>query len=410
MDCNGFGKMDASDKLKFLRQKGACFKCLTVARHTAKTCKSKVRCGILTNGVQCTADHHPSLHDVFGNLWQTVSPRAVNNLTSREGLLLMIGSVYCKGENLTTLYDSGSNISLIRTDCAKRLGLHGREVILNITKVGNQKETLNSYMYDVPLVDLAGNAWCVSACGIDEVTAPVEEVNHQTLVRHFPRLAGSHFWRPHGTIDLLVGIDHCGLLPQVVETNGNLQLMENSFGYVLRGSHPSLGVANMSTLTHVRINHVSVKDYQYIEPVIKSRTKEDLEYFFSIESLGISCSPKCSGCKCGNCAHGNKDFSLKEEREMELITKGLQYDEDSKQWTVCYPWVKDPLNLPNNVSSAIARLNASEKKLLKLGKNYCEAYQAQIDDMVKRGVARKLSRGEITRYKDQSSIYRMQGC
>lgn len=400
VECNGFSRMNALDKFRLLRQKGVCFKCLTVAYHTAKTCKSKVKCGILTNGSRCNADHHPSLHDMFGSLWRTAPPEAVSNSASREGLLLMIGSVYCRGEHLVTLYDSGSNISLIRTDCAKRLGLHGREVVLDITKVGNQKETVKSHMYDVPLEDLEGNTWCISACGIDEVTAPVKEVNHQLLVQHFPRLAGSHFWRPHGNIDLLIGIDHCGLLPQVVETVGNLQLMQNSFGYVLRGSHPSLGAANMSALTSVQINHANVKDYQYIEPVAKSRTKDDLEYFFSIERLGISCSPKCSGCKCGNCAYGNKDYSLKEEREMELIKKGLQYDDESKQWTVCYPWVKDPSNLPNNVSSAIARLNASEKKLLKLGKNFCEAYQAQIDDMVKRGVARKLSWREITQYRD----------
>lgn len=198
-----------------------------------------------------------------------------------------------------------------------------------MTKVGNQRETINSYMYDVPLVDLNGKVWCISACGIDEATSPVGKVNCQTLVQHFPRLAGSHFWRPHGAIELLIGIDHCSLLPQVIESTENLQLMQNS-----------LGVTNLSTHTRVRINHVNVKEYQYIESVINSRTKDDLENFFSIGSLGISCSPICSGCKCGNCVPEKKDFSLREEHEMELIMKGLQHDDDAKQWTVCYPWVK----------------------------------------------------------------------
>lgn len=135
-------------------------------------------------------------------------------------------------------------------------------------------------MYDIPLVDLNRKIWCISACGIDEVTSPVGKVNCQTLVQHFPRLAGSHFWRPHGAIDLLIGIDHCSLLPQVIESTENLQLMQNSFGYVLRRSHSSLGVTNLSTYTRVRINHVNVKEYQYIEPVVNSRTKDDLENFF----------------------------------------------------------------------------------------------------------------------------------
>ena len=77
----------------------------------------------------------------------------------------MIESVYCKGEHLTTLYDSDSNISLICSDCAKRLGLHGRKVTLDITKVRNQKETVNSHMYDVPLwtwMEILGVYRCVA--------------------------------------------------------------------------------------------------------------------------------------------------------------------------------------------------------------------------------------------------------
>ena len=45
---------------------------------------------------------------------------------------------------------------------------------------------------------------------------------------------------------------------------------------------------------------------------------------FSCESLGIQCeTPRYGECKCGRCPLGGKDYSLKIERELILIKKGL---------------------------------------------------------------------------------------
>lgn len=68
------------------------------------------------------------------------------------------------------------------------------------------------------------------------------------------------------------------------------------------------------------------------------------------------------------------------------------------RWTAAYPWIKPPETLPNNISVSLARLRSTEKRLAKRGSDYAKAYSDQIQDMVSRGVARKLTNEEITNY------------
>jgi len=69
-----------------------------------------------------------------------------------------------------------------------------------------------------------------------------------------------------------------------------------------------------------------------------------------------------------------------------------------KKITVTYPWISYPCNLPNSYISALALLRSTETRLLKLGSDYTNEYCAQINDMVSRGVARKLSTDDLEKY------------
>ena len=83
---------------------------------------------------------------------------------------------------------------------------------------------------------------------------------------------------------------------------------------------------------------------------------------------------------------------------MKLILKGLEYKEEEQVWIVHYPWIKDPYQLPNNFGIALMKLKGTERRLKKLGKTRSEEYHQQIVDMLKRGVARKLARGEVDQW------------
>ena len=66
------------------------------------------------------------------------------------------------------------------------------------------------------------------------------------------------------------------------------------------------------------------------------------------DSLGVECTPRCGSCKCGKCHTGGSNMTIKEEREYELIEKGLTYLPDQERWTAKLPWIKDPFLLSNN--------------------------------------------------------------
>ena len=113
-----------------------------------------------------------------------------------------------------------------------------------------------------------------------------------------------------------------------------------------------------------------------------------------IEQMGISVKPKCGNCKCGECIVEGKECSLQELRETKMIEDGLTFNKERKKWTIKYPWIKSPTNLPNNYVAAYARLKSTERRLSKLGTEYAKKYSEQVYDMVERKVAAPITQWE----------------
>ena len=90
-------------------------------------------------------------------------------------------------------------------------------------------------------------------------------------------------------------------------------------------------------------------------------------------------------------------MTLKEEKEYHLIDGNMKYIQEEKKWEAGYPWIKDPYDLPDNKCAALAKLKSTEKRLLK-DKNCAQIYQQQIDDMISRGVARKVNSEKLSEY------------
>ena len=86
---------------------------------------------------------------------------------------------------------------------------------------------------------------------------------------------------------------------------------------------------------------------------------------------------------------------MKEEHELQLIENGLVRHSD--HWEATYPWIKKPSSLKDNRCVAEAMLKSTEKRLLK-DKQRAETYQEQIDDMLLRNVAIKLSEEQLRDY------------
>ena len=205
--------------------------CLKSADHLAGNCKGSA-CNVTYQGTVCGKFHHPLIHSLFPTSLPSV--RASNNFIDRQGVLLAIKEVRSGARLLSTLFDSGSNITMITHDAAGKLGLRGQSVSISVTKAGNKVEHLDSKVYIVPLLDEAGRECMIEACGIEEISSNLNKTDMSEIAKLF----GVQPWqiaRPEGKIELLIRSDYCDLLPKVVKTNGNLQLLQGDLGFCVRG-------------------------------------------------------------------------------------------------------------------------------------------------------------------------------
>ena len=106
-----------------------------------------------------------------------------------------------------------------------------------------------------------------------------------------------------------------------------------------------------------------------------------MDTFFEIESLGVTCEPKCGGCRCGRCQLGGKNMTMKDEMEYQMIDQGLKFNEERGRWVAKYPWIRPPDELPDNRKVALAILRSLERRL-KRNEALATLYSQQMDEMV----------------------------
>ena len=435
-DCRDFCSLLPSKKVETIQKNQMCYCCLEVG-HKSIDCKNRRRCNI--DG--CIKNHHNSLHQ---GMIEGVNYHAMGNArNSRGNCLLQIMSikpVHRSVRSLTVFSDGGATISLITFKKAALLRLNGTEVVVTVTKVGGKRERMTSCQYSLPLLDKKGNVVEFQVYGIDQISEEVKIVEFEDVIHLFTNLRESEVKRPVGEVDVLIGFEYAGFHPVREQSADHLLLMSNRFGKCIGGSHKMLYEGTRKVVQHVVIHHcqrVNVEQFYKIEGMgverstkcsrhdydntldiirlnhVKGVTVEDfydntldiirlnhvkgvtVEDFYSMEAMGVDSNPKCGSCKCGRCPIGGKNYTLKEERELRLIEGGLQHVGD--HWIAKYPWRRNPSDLPDNRSFAVTMLKSLERRLLK-NPDHAKVYQLQIEDMISRDVARKLTRRQAEEY------------
>ena len=314
--CNVFINMTLIDKQDAVRKAGACFNCLQQSGHIARDCNMPNQCDVFVGAGICGKRHHSLLHKT-----DTATPTAsraatVHNAhTEDQPVLLAMSTATSNDKHVTILWDSGSDVSLITHKAAARLDTRGRDVDVSIVGVGNNAVVLKSKEYSIPLVDLEGKLHNICAFGMDEITSSVRHICMEQIAARFPNIKTTDISRPEGGVDMLIGVDHCAILPTVVDTVENIQLLKGPFGYYVRGSLCETGSSGKREYENKRIllNHVNVTSrINTIRVETPAAISASLENFFKVESLGTCCTPKCGGCRCGKCPRGMGDYTLKE--------------------------------------------------------------------------------------------------
>ena len=151
---------------------------------------------------------------------------------------------------MSTFFDSGSNVNLIRESFAKKAGLKGQPVLQSLFTTGGQEQEWRTKAYHIPLVDRGGKVHKVMAYSIGIITSPTEDVDLRPALKEFPELKKDYIKiaRPTGDVDFLLGIQDAHLHPYLAKPGkhckGKLRLLTSRFGsgYLLDGSHPEIKV------------------------------------------------------------------------------------------------------------------------------------------------------------------------
>ena len=404
-DCQVFIAKTPEERVALASRHRVCWCCLD-AGHTKGRCYNKTICGI--DG--CTKFHHQALHTSDGNNnnGQVMTPpnplaqpaaalpvplqvpdgddiqqnHVSNQERGQQHCLLQLMKIKAGNPNLSVnvLWDSGATISMITFKKAKQLGISGSPAQISIVKVGGKKETINSKVFQIPLYDSENNIEIFKAYGIEKISSSIQCTNVNDFSKIL-KIDNDKIRRPTtGEIDMLIGYEYAGFHPQKIRSENHLLLLKNKFGYCVGGSQVTLEEKTNLLIQAAEVCHADVK----------------LDDFYEAESLGITCNPRCGSCKCGECAIGGKQYTIQEERELAVIENGLSLHDN--KWIAKYPWKRDPRELPNNYPVALAVLRSTERRLLKDNEK-AKLYDDQIQDMLVRGVARKLSKEEERNYR-----------
>ena len=252
---------------------------------------------------------------------------------------------------------------------------------MQVKVVGGKVIVIESEEYTIQLHDEKGCQVQIIVYGIKEISTAARGVDERKIATLFPYIEEKRTRYPkEGNIDILIGYQYAAFHPQRIDNNEHLLLLENRFGYAVGGSHTVFqGYCNSTNLVrHATVLHI------YAE----------LDTLNTMDGLGVTCIPKCGSCKCGTCHPGGKAMSIKEEEELKLIESKIVFQPEKGRFCAGCPWIRDPKELPRNDKYAKAMLRSTEKRLHR-DRDYANSYQRQLEDMVERGAARKVSEEEF---------------
>ena len=452
--CDSFKNLSPNERANLVQTAGGCALCLDwTGSHQRDKCSTKLgrkqiplsNCSVLdTNtNAKCGKKHHTMLHGTtnqFCNLVRSCRvagppaldppPNQEDLLAARADVMLQLQWVSVKTIQLPTtvqcltFWDNGATIALVRESFATRLGLRGTQCSQWIQTAGRQFEKWDTTAYFISLVDRQGNVHKIVAYSITVITSSVEAVQVDGLVHHFSKIGvpGQSLARPHGEVDLLVGLQYAALHPRCISVVGQLRLLTSQFGsgYLLDGHHPALPSAPVyvNSTAHKYCHSIEVLSSSEVykvnlikgskvtskhTPMFLGEEDEDIMPFkagnkkmdfLEAEQLGTYLPKRCSPCQsCPRCSIRGQKMSRRDQAQLKAIEDGIEFDRVKKKCTANYPYIRDPTVLTDNYEQARKIQAGIESQIIRKGQ--LEKYNEQLEDAVKRGLIVKLSQQDL---------------
>ena len=360
---------------------------------------AKFLCGI--GG--CIKHHHKTLHGGTTPFVAKINSTNINDQgMSGADVLLLVQAVDTATGNVTVFYDNGSTCCLITFAAAKRLNLIGEPMIIEIKTVNGIK-TLPSFAYHITLMDNEGNSYTLTVFGVANISNHRNAVDISCVKGEFS--ANIHnIWdlidQPSGEIELLIGMNECGLHPTDLEIRGNLKVMSSRFGsgFLLGGSHLSL--RGQPTVWNEDVSYIRLASISNNTSVVSmdanrvSLSVKPSHEFFEADIMGVEPPRRCGNCrKCKECTFIGQQCSQEEQYQYQVIESKIHYVEGENCFQVEYPFLDDPKILSENRGQVIKIAQREERKLEKEG--LLQHFNEEFDKMLAYGAVVELSEEDM---------------
>ena len=326
--CFQYKKMTVEDRVKLVKSKGLCFKCLGRSHRIDKCPEPDRKCS--EDG--CSKTHHPTLHGGFGMDQKQVKNHSAAGNHDKIGFGLIWAEVkgtsgrWIKAE---VMLDNGSDTTLVSDEFCKKAGLKKwNKQMVTVNGAGGSKSEMQTAQVRM-IFKTCDGLMEANGYSIKTVTKPLGQVNWAEAKYKYPHLADLPLKNHPGRPDILLGIDnidfHKGL--EVRSGKNKEPYAERTvLGWIPRGT------AEPSRDQVCRINHCALVEQ-----------KEDIEKFFDGENFGTEFSY-------------NKVQSQQKETVFRQIQENVKEHSDGG-YEVSLPWKSSPDALKNNLYVAQKRLD-----------------------------------------------------
>ena len=297
--------------------------------------------------------------------------------------------------------------------CKLQLAM-GRRLAIGIQ---GKDQKVDSKLYGVNVRDQKGLLRTFMCYGLEKICsteAPPDKDSYAELCEEFS--IDSYKMKKPSKIDILVSMRQSVDHPNRIRSIGDMTLYGGPFGLVFGGTSPKIRfsphvISYPLSVVEVNEDVIDIVKTNTVRAFVKSvslvgskKAEKDFLEYFELEKVGVDCAVKCGGCQCGQCLIGKTAMSIKDEREYNKIKEQMEYDpigtpeDPGPYWKTNLPFNVDRKELKSNFPAVLGVMNATKRKLSK-NESWENTYEAQLRDLIDRGVAREISTEELENWK-----------
>ena len=372
--CEQFRELDVPGRLAVVRDKKLCVNCIR-PRHFARKCRSPFTCRV------CERRPHSMLHSNEGHVDRFVTPQNnVNNVIAttffESKIALPVVPVVVQGDKdsiLTyALLDSGSSCTLCTERLAKRVGVETKPYSTYITTIDRVKSRVECSLTSLNITSCENS----QSYSLESVMIR-PALNISTMCRalsyeivNWPHLEKLEIQKVElDSVDLLIGQNNPYFLVPLETRTGESPKDPYAIKTIL-GWYVSGPISDGK-------DKQAISCHAFNEEITLS---EQVERFWEVDNVPRN--------------PDDEALSVSDRKVLEMWKRGLSRQED--QYVLPIPFKNNPVDLPNNLPSALSRLHKLTYKLRK-DENLRTQYVASMRENIDKGFAVRLTEEELSR-------------